>query len=235
MKEEKKVKPTTPKKKPTTTKKTTTTAKKTVKKPTEKKTAPKKVVTEVKEEVIEIRVNEEAQKSKSLFKDSLFPVLLFSFLTSLIAIFIAYSQSKVANSYYFSGFNEYVTVNSGLISANGKVNSFEGNNIAFSGKEDILVTEYKFGYYVKEGDFKTNVISSEKKFLTPSSLKNEVNSIVGFNFVETANVKGGYLDKEALGLIEEGKLYFFIDYKTHDKQGNLVSETIELKLKVLKN
>lgn len=240
MKEEKDKKPKTTTKKQekpkTTAKKKSTTTKKTTTKAPVKKTQTVKKVESSKpkaEKIPKTLKTETTLKEESIVKNSLFPILLFSFLTSIIAIFLAYSQSKAANSYIFSGFNDYIAINSGLISRNNKVNSFEGNNISFKGEEDLLVTYYEFGYYIKEKDFKTKIISSEKNFKSPASLKNEINSIIGFNFVENSNNKDTKLDDEALDLIEQGKLFFFVDYKT-EKSDQLI-ENIELQLKVLKN
>lgn len=211
-------------------------AKKQVKKSTTKKTvSPKKPVEEVKVDVIKEVVKEEETKTKKndlTFKDKFFPLLLFSLVTSIVAVGLAYYIQRNTNIYSFSAFNDFVYVESGLIATTHKENAFEGNNIGYRG-QDIMVSQYEIGYYVMVDDFKTPIITTNSILEEPKSLKAIVNSVVGFDFTELKNEDGVRLDKEVIDLIKSGNLYFIITYNT-SKSEQTVTETIELKLNVNK-
>lgn len=171
------------------------------------------------------------KKSENSFSNNLLPILIFSLLTSFIAIFVAYYTTSKENIFTFSGFNSYISVDSGLIATTQKVNGFEGNNIQYIYKDDIIVTKYEIGYYLKNNNFSTPIIKFEGKSEQGISLKKVIDSIVGLDFTEPANVEN-YLTKESIELLKENKLYFIIKYETeHDNE--TIPNNIELKLNVL--
>lgn len=205
----------------------------------------KKIIEETKNKVqIEKKITKKNEPKKieditenineRIVKNNLFPILIFSLVTSLIAILLAFYYSFSSHSFVFSGFNDYISIDSGLISTNHQTNAFEGNNISYINEEDIMVYNYEIGYYVKVNDYKTPIITTSSSSDTPKPLREIINSIVKFSFIEPAKIKKGLLDQEAIELINDGKLYFLITYDTMN-DGQIVTETIELRLNVKDN
>ncbi len=222
------------------TKKTTTQKKKVEPKKEvtpKKKTQPKKpTIKRELEKVKEIELVEEVvveEKSKLInFLNNQNYLLIFSLFIGLIAILLALKFSSAARIYTFGGFNEVLTVDSGMIATTSKFAAFEGNNFTYKG-EDINVSKYKIGYFLKSNDFITEVAAISGTSQTPKSLKGLLNSIVGFNFSEPVGSKGITLDKEALQMINDGKLYFIIEYTAANDEYEK-PKNIELQLRVSK-
>jgi len=213
-----------------------------VKKKAPKKTVSKKIVKKkpVELEIIKVEkplnLNEKKAEQKEtpkakVFFNNLLPLLVFSLFTSILAIGVAIYFSRSSHAFIFSGFNDFISVDSGLISTNPRFNAFEGNNVNYINQEDIMVTKYEMGYYVKVNDFTTPVVLVNGVLNTPMSLKDIVNSTAEFDFIEPANSKEGFLDNEAIELIQDNNFYFFINYDT-SKENQVVAESIELKLTV---
>ncbi len=227
----------TPKKK-TVTKTVTTQKKKAVasKKTVQKDFVPvKKMITEetIKDKELKPEIKEKSKDSKIVsFFNNHNVLLTFTLLVGLIAILLAMKFASISRIYTFGGFNDILSVDSGMIATTNKFAAFEGNNFNYKG-EDIKVVKYRVGYFLKSNEFKTEIVSISGSSQTPKSLKEVLNSIVGFNFSEPMSLKSRVLDKEALQMINDGKLYFIIEYEKKDELGTLPG-VIELQLRVSK-
>lgn len=219
----------------TTTKKPVT-KKQPTKKPTVNKNKSEKIIKQeetqkelkiVKEDKEVVKIPKKANK----FFNSLLPILFFSLITSIIAIFNVYYINSKDNIFIFNGFNEHVSIESGLIATNQKTNGFEGNNIKYIAKEDVMVNKYKIGYFLKNKSFSTPIITIEGSSEKAVSLKEVVNSIMGLDFAEPANVND-YFTKESIELIKDNKLFFIIEYET-TKDKEAINKIIELKLNTI--
>lgn len=180
-------------------------------------------------EVESIKVEENKKKNE---KYNLLPLLIFSFVTSIVALYLAYQTNINNTTYFFSGFNDHISVDSGLLALNLNSNSFEGNNIQYVNKKDVLVTKYKLGYYLKEGNKLIPIITQSGEDERGTSLKNIINNIFSLNFIEQTNI-GEYLPKDAIKLIQDDKLYFIVEYSILPK-GNINENMLEIHLN-LKN
>lgn len=211
--------------------KKTTTKKPTKKKPVKKIAKETKVEKPIKEEVI---VKDEIKKVevKKTKIDPLKVLLIFTMITAFVALLIAKYYASTSHFYTFSGFNDKLIVDSGLIATRYNGRAFEGNNFTYVG-EDKKVTSYILGYYVISNNLPTPIITASRVLDEPESLKSITDSIVGFGFDEFKGIESARLDNEVLDLINQNKLYFLISYNT-EVNGELVTEAIELKLNVSK-
>lgn len=183
------------------------------------------------ENMVEEIVIQKPQKNGSKVFKGFFPLLAFSFVTSIISLFMVYYINNASIVYFFSGFNDYISIDSGLIALNLKSNSFEGNNIQYINKNDVIATSYEIGYYLKENNIDTPIITISGYEERGISIKKVVEEIFRYNFIEQAGV-GDYLPDEAIELLKENKLFFIIKYST-TTNGKITDNSIELHLNLL--
>lgn len=147
------------------------------------------------------------------FFNSMIPLLILSFATSIIAIIYAILVRNSTTCYTFYSYNEYISISSGVMTFTTKSNVFEGNKISYYAKDDISILEYDMGYYFKSEDQFIPIIEASKTYDVPTSLKAIVDSIDGFNFVEPSSGDSIRIPKKYHSLINKN-MYFIIKYKT---------------------
>lgn len=135
----------------------------------------------------------------------------------LIVTLIIYTNYLVKNNdtYLFNANDEYVDIYNGVISLNYDINVFVGSDINYL-KEDIKVSKYKIGYYVKINDTYKEFIVKEDIDEEGFSLKNTIESISSYNLTELTKNKN-YFSKEKIKALEDG-LYFIIEAQTEKKE-----------------
>lgn len=126
-------------------------------------------------------------------------------------------------TYVFSGKNDYVEINNGVISLNYDINLFEGSDITYLKEKDIVLSEYKIGYYVKDNEVLKDLIVISDKNEYGFSLKALLEGINQFNISEPYQNKS-HFKKEIKNNLDNG-LYFMIEGKTiKDKELSVVLE-----------
>lgn len=160
-----------------------------------------------------------------------FPLLAFSFITSIVSLLTVYYINKTNVVYFFSGFNDYISIDSGLIAINTKSNSFEGNNIQYINKNDIIAVKYEVGYYLKDNNIDIPLMTISGDDERGASIKKVIENMIRYNFIEQANI-GEYLPKESIELLKNNQLYFIIKY-TNTTSGKISDNRIELHLNIL--
>lgn len=156
------------------------------------------------------------------FIHSLKPILIFSFIINIILLSYVYYLKNAHHTYLFTGYDEYLSMDSGVINLNYDINLLEGNGIEYIGEEDYKIKEIKIGYYVMEDEKLLEITSYYEKFTEFVSLKETIESINTFNISEVAD-KGEMfknINKDNI----ESSLYIIMEATTED------SETIVSKL-----
>lgn len=161
-----------------------------------------------------------SQKVSNFFK-TLQPILIFSFLINVILLSYIYYLKANNHIYFFSGTNEYVSIDSGTLSMNYDVNYLMGNNIEYIAEEDLKIKEIKIGYYVMEEDKLDDIIYHYEKFEESVSLKETLDNITSLNVSE--NAKENEIFNKIDGKNLETKLYFVMELKLEDNE-TLVSK-----------
>lgn len=157
------------------------------------------------------------------FFSSYIALLVFAFITSIVALVYAGLIKSSYKSYSFHGYNEFISVSSGVITLTSKTNLFEGNNINYIADEEINVTEYQIGYFLMNGDTYEPIIETTGKLKEKTSLKTILNSIIGFDFEEPARMEENKISTANRKLIKDN-LYFRISFKTsEDSEVSLIS------------
>lgn len=173
-------------------------------------------------------MKQESKRRKRIkrFLKSYRPVLIA--LIILIIILISYCNYllKSVKVYTFNGRSDYVNIYNGVISLNYDLNLLEGSDITYIKDKDILVVDYKIGYYVKDGDNLLSLAVIEDNDPEGFSLKAVLQGIETFNLTEL-NSNHKFFSKEKIELLNNG-LYFVIEAK--DKKGNDITDVIKLDL-----
>ena len=154
-------------------------------------------------------------KKLKKFFSSMFPLLILAFSTSIIAIVYAVIVRSSTAGYSFYSYNEYVSISSGVVMFTTHSNLFEGNNITYYAKDDIKVVEYKMGYYIVINKKYLPIIETSAKLTSEKSLKEIVNNIEGFDFIEPSRGNDIKITNKYRSLINSS-LYFVLKYKTKD-------------------
>ena len=116
----------------------------------------------------------------------------------------------------FNGSDDYVTIYNGVVSLNYDVNVFEGSDIVYLPEKDEIVTKYKIGYYVKDGDNLIPISVIEDIDEAGFSLKALVEGISAFNLTEL-NKNNQHFTKQTKKLLNNG-LYFVIEATSKDNK-----------------
>lgn len=155
------------------------------------------------------------------FFKTLKPILIFSFIINIILLSYIYYLKTTYHLYVFAGDNEYLNVESGVISLNYDVNLIAGNSIEFIGEKDIKVKEIKIGYYVLENENLKEIISHYAKFEESISLKDTINDITSLNVSESAKTNEIFknINKETI----DNNLYLVMEIKS-EKGEKLISK-----------
>lgn len=166
-----------------------------------------------------------AKKVKRFFK-SYKPILIALIILVVILIIYCNYLLKSTKVYTFNGKGDYVEIYNGVISLNYDVNLLEGSDITYLKEKDIVVVDYKIGYYVKDGDNLLSLAVVEDQDEEGLSLKAVLEGIDTFNIKEL-NSNNKFFSKEKIELLNNG-LYFVIEAK--DKKGNDIKEAVKMDL-----
>ncbi len=160
------------------------------------------------------------------FLKSYKPVLIV--LIILLVVVMSYSNYllKSTKVYTFSGKGDYVKINNGVVSLNYDVNLLNGSDITYTKEKDIVVVDYKIGYYVKDGDNLLSLLVVEDADKEGLSLKKVLEGTNTFNLNEL-NSNHKFFSKEKIELLNNG-LYFTIEAK--DKKGKEIKDITKLDL-----
>lgn len=155
------------------------------------------------------------KKKKNNFFHTLKPILIFSFIINIILLGYIYYIKSTHHIYFFSGKNEYVSIDSGNLSMNYDINYLMGNNIEYVGEEDIKIKEIKVGYYIMEDDKLNEIIKHYEKFDETASLNDTLKNIDDLNVSESAsNDKIFNINSKDL----ESKMYFVMELKLENNE-----------------
>lgn len=156
------------------------------------------------------------KKKKNNFFHTLQPILIFSFIVNIILLGYIYYLKSTHHIYFFSGKNEYVSIDTGNLSMNYDINYLMGNNIEYVGEEDIKIKEIKVGYYIMEDDKLNEIIKHYEKFDEATSLSDTLKSINDLNVSESA--REDKIFKNINGKDLETKIYFVMEIKKEDNE-----------------
>ena len=143
-------------------------------------------------------------------------IIWISFLINIILLIFTYYVISSNKIYSFSGEDEYLKVENGLIVLNTDINILNGNNIKYVKDEDYDIKEYKIGYYVMDGTKLIEIISNSIKLDNSIKLSELINKFTSFNIAEKNNNQY-YFTNYKKKLIKDG-LYLVLEAKTNDNK-----------------
>lgn len=153
------------------------------------------------------------------------PISIIIYLIILVLVLLGcnYYLARSTSVYVFSGYSDQFTFMDGSIYIGNDINNFTSPNIIYSG-EEILLSDYKVGYYIEDGkDYK--VISvKEKEDEDEETVKlSELIESTEFSFTEYH--KGAqFFSKENIKNLED--LCFLVEGS--DIEGEKISFKVEL-------
>lgn len=153
-------------------------------------------------------------------------IIYISFLINIILIVFAYYTVSNNKIYSFSGSDEYIEVNDGLIVLNTDINLLNGNNISYKYNEDYDIVSFKIGYYVMDNEKLVEIISNNIKLESDIKLSVLFNNISSFNVFEKNSSKN-YFTPYKRKLLDDG-LYLVFEAKTKD--GNSIMRRVKMNL-----
>lgn len=153
-------------------------------------------------------------------------IIYISFLINIILIVFAYYTVSNNKIYSFSGSDEYIEVNDGLIVLNTDINLLNGNNISYKYNEDYDIVSFKIGYYVMDNEKLVEIISNNIKLESDIKLSVLFNNISSFNVFEKNSSKN-YFTPYKKKLLDDG-LYLVFEAKTKD--GNSIMRKVKMNL-----
>lgn len=165
--------------------------------------------------------NKKNQKKKNNFFNTLKPILIFSFIINIILLCYVYYLKTTNHLYVFAGDNEYMNVESGVLSLNYDINLLAGNSIEYIAEEDINIKEIKIGYYILEDENLNEIISYYSLFEESESLKKVINDITSLNVSESNQAKQMFKKINSKNI--ENNLYLVMEIKT-EKNEKIVSK-----------
>ncbi len=166
------------------------------------------------------------KKAISNFFNSYKPILVVLILIIVVLINYCAYLLKSTKVYTFSGSSDYVSIYNGVISLNYDMNILEGSDVTYLKEKDIVVSDYKIGYYVKDGDNLVSIAVIQDADEEGLSLKAVLEGKGAFNVVEL-NSNHFHFSKERVELLKNG-LYFVIE--ATDMKGNTVTDIINLSI-----
>ena len=157
--------------------------------------------------------------------------VLIVILIIIVVILISYCNylMKSNNVYMFNGKSDYIEIYNGVISLNYDINILEGSDITYIKDKDIVVTDYKIGYYTKENDQLVSIAVVSDNDQEGLSLKAVLEGIGTFNITEL-NTHHKYFTKKSRKLLDNG-LYFLIEATSKD--GSTITDITNLNINKL--
>ena len=159
--------------------------------------------------------NKKIEKLKNIL-NSYKTIIYISFLINIILLSFTYyiiSNNKV---YSFSGSDDYVSINEGLIVLNNDINLLNGNNIVYKNTNDYDIKEFKIGYYVMKDEKLIEIVTTSNELDNSLKLSEIINNFTSLNVVEK-NTSNIYFTKKKKKLLNNG-LFFIIEAKTVDNE-----------------
>ena len=124
-------------------------------------------------------------KFNEFFK-TLKPILILSIIINIILLSYTYYLKNNNHVYLFSGYNEYLKIDSGSLSTSYDINYLIGNNIEYINSSDVKIKEIKVGYYIMNDNNLEEIISYYEKFEKNVSLKETINNLTTLNVSESS-------------------------------------------------
>jgi hypothetical protein len=152
----------------------------------------------------------------SKFFHSTKPILVILIILVSILLIFCYKLMHNNKTYMFNGSSEYVTILNGVINLNDNLSLFEGSDLTYVNKNDVTITKYNIGYYVKINNKYVKLIASSKEDEDGLSLKGLINQMLNFNITEPIN-NDVYFTKKIRNNIKDN-LYFIIECTTKDNK-----------------
>ena len=123
----------------------------------------------------------------------------------------------ITNTYIFSARSEHISIANGVIALNYDMNLFQGSSIVYL-KDDVNVTSYKIGYYLKiDGNYLPFAVRDGKNPDGQSlAVAIAVSSMTAFDIIERAN-KPHFFNREFRKNVE-GNLYFILEAETEAEE-----------------
>ncbi len=156
-------------------------------------------------------------KIKGFFRSSKVIIGALIILVITLLIYTNYLM-KSSKTYMFNGTSDEVDIYNGVISLNYSIKVFEGSDITYKGK-DVIVTKYKIGYFLKDGDNLRDFIMISDQDEDGFSLKSLIEGISTFNVTEL-NRNHRFFSKDFIKDIDKG-LVFMIE--ATKKDGDVLS------------
>ncbi len=153
-------------------------------------------------------------------------VLITLIIINFLLVYLGYHIMKSDDTYMFSGTGDYVNVLNGVISLNYDINLFEGSGVKYINEKDILVTEYKVGYYILKNDNLIPFLTKNNKNPQGESLKAILEEEKAFTLTEPYSRKD-FFTKDVKKAFENG-LFFIIEAKT--KNNEEILDKIEISI-----
>ena len=168
------------------------------------------------------RIRRKVKRFLTSYKPILFVLIIF------IAVLLVYCNYllKSVKVYEFYGSSDYVNISNGVISLNYDINLLEGSDIEYKKAKDIIVTDYKIGYYVKDGDNLLSIAVVEDSDKEGFSLQSVLEGVNTFNIVEL-NKNNFHFSKQKIELLNNG---FYFAIEATDSKGNEIVDIVEMKL-----
>ncbi len=163
------------------------------------------------------------KSKKKMVKDKLLnaiksykTIIYISFAINVILLVFAYYTISSNKIYSFSGSDEYIRVEDGLIALNTDINLINGNNIEYINGVDYDIKSYKIGYYVMDDTKLVEIISNTLELESSVKLSELINNFSSFNIVEK-NSNPIHFTSYKKELINDG-LYLVLEAKTDSGQ-----------------
>ena len=153
-------------------------------------------------------------------------IIYISFLINIILLFFTYYTMSSNKVYAFSGSDEYVEINEGLLVLNTDINLINGNNIKYVNSNDYDIKSYKIGYYVMDDKNLVDIVSTSLNFETEIKLSEAINNFTSLNVVEKNNTKV-HFTRYNKSLLDDG-IYFVIEAKTSN--GDVIFDKVKLNM-----
>lgn len=168
------------------------------------------------------RIRRKVKRFLTSYKPILFVLIIF------IVVLLVYCNYllKSVKVYEFYGSSDYVNISNGVISLNYDINLLEGSDIEYKKAKDIIVTDYKIGYYVKDGDNLLSIAVVEDSDKEGFSLQSVLEGVNTFNIVEL-NKNNFHFSKQKIELLNNG---FYFAIEATDSKGNEIVDIVEMKL-----
>jgi len=146
-------------------------------------------------------------------------IIYVSFAINIVLLLFCYYTISSNKVYTFSGSDEYLKVEDGMIVLNTDINILNGDNIKYINATDYDIISYKFGYYVMENDKLIEIVSSDMELETSVKISEIVNNFTSFNIIEK-NKDVNHFTKYKKELLDNG-LYLVLEAKTVDNESIL--------------